>query len=456
MVTVVKMPKLGLEMEQGTVLEWFFEPGEEVAEGDTIAEVESEKSIGEVDARQDGVIRRTYIEEGDSVPPGTPIGILAGEDEDISAAEAEANAELDGNVDVGGGTESVDPEPEPEPAPDAGRSDDAADIGGTAASASGATAEIKASPRAERRADELGVDLTTVDGTGPMDSITEDDVEAAAESGAAGASDSGAESASIKASPRAKKRADELDVDLTTVDGTGPMDSITEDNVEAAAESSNSDAEDATSAQQSAPDTAGHYRRTTAVADPDAGEALLEATEAVRSAFEERVSITDVLVIVASAALDEQPAVNGTYAESTHQLFSEHDIALATEDDGELLTGVIEGAGSKSLTDIVEAREALSDDDDRRPTFTLSSAADSDVGERLLNPPGVAALTVDPTGQRAVPDESGTDLQPLVTADLTYDARALGDAEVEAFLDALFDAFESAPELVLGSYRGVE
>lgn len=401
MATVVKMPKLGLEMEQGTVLEWFFGPGEEVAEGDTIAEVESEKSIGEVDARQDGVIRRIYIEEGDSVPPGTPIGILAGEDEDISEAEAEANAELDGEADAGGDTASAAPEPDPEPAPDAGTSGDAADVGGTAASASGAPAEIKASPRAERRAEELGVDLTTVDGTGPMDSITEDDVEAAAESSA-------------------------------------------------------SDAGDAASARRSASDTVGHYRRTTAVADPEAGEALLEATEAVRSAFEERVSITDVLVIVASRALEEQPVVNGTYAESTHQVFSEHDIALATEDDSELLTGVIEDAGSKSLTDIVETREALPDDDDRRPTFTLSSAADSDVGERLLNPPGVAALTVDPTGQRAVPDGSGTDLQPLVTANLTYDARALGDAEVEAFLDALFDAFESASELVLGSYRGVE
>lgn len=403
MATVVKMPKLGLEMEQGTVLEWFFGPGEEVAEGDTIAEVESEKSIGEVDARQDGVIRRIYIKEGDSVPPGTPIGILAGEDEDISEAEAEANAELDGEADAGGDTASADPEPDPDPEPasDAGTSDDAADVGGTAASASGAPAEIKASPRAERRAEELGVDLTTVDGTGPMDSITEDDVEAAAESSAP-------------------------------------------------------DAGDAASARRSASDTVGHYRRTTAVADPEAGEALLEATEAVRSAFEERVSITDVLVIVASTALEEQPVVNGTYAESTHQVFSEHDIALATEDDSELLTGVIEDAGSKSLTDIVETREAFPDDDDRRPTFTLSSAADSDVGERLLNPPGVAALTVDPTGQRAVPDGSGTDLQPLVTANLTYDARALGDAEVEAFLDALFDAFESASELVLGSYRGVE
>lgn len=399
MATVVKMPKLGLEMEQGTVLEWFFGPGEGVAEGDTIAEVESEKSIGEVDARQDGVIRRVYIEEGDSVPPGTPIGILAAEDEDIADAEAEAEAELDA-PDAGGDAASADPEPdpEPEPAPGAEPADDAAEAG--EATSAGVASEIKASPRAKQRAEELGVDLTTVEGTGPMDSITEADVEAAAEADA--------------------------------------------------------DADDALDARRSGSDTAGHYRRRTAVADPDAGAALLGATEAVRSAFEERVTVTDVLVVVVSAALDEHPVANGTYAESTHQVLPTHDIALATEDDDGLHTGVIEAADAKSLSGIVEAREALPDDDDRRPTFTLADASDPDADGRLINPPGVAALTVDPTGRRAVPEGSGTDLQPLVTADLTYDARALGDADAEAFLEALFDAFESASELVLESYRGVE
>ena len=454
MATVVKMPKLGLEMEQGTVLEWFFGPGEGVAEGDTIAEVESEKSIGEVDARQDGVIRRVYIEEGDSVPPGTPIGILAAEDEDIADAEAEAEAELDA-PDAGGDAASADPEPdpEPEPAPGAEPADDAAEAG--EATSAGVASEIKASPRAKQRAEELGVDLTAAGGTGPMDSITEADVEAAAEANDADAAGADAGAASVKASPRAKQRAEELGVDLTTVEGTGPMDSITEADVEAAAEA-DADADDALDARRSGSDTAGHYRRRTAVADPDAGAALLGATEAVRSAFEERVTVTDVLVVVVSAALDEHPVANGTYAESTHQVLPTHDIALATEDDDGLHTGVIEAADAKSLSGIVEAREALPDDDDRRPTFTLADASDPDADGRLINPPGVAALTVDPTGRRAVPEGSGTDLQPLVTADLTYDARALGDADAEAFLEALFDAFESASELVLESYRGVE
>ena len=459
------MPKLGLEMEQGTVLEWFFEPGEEIVEGDTIAEVESEKSIGEVDARQDGVIRRIYVEEGDAVPPGTPIGILAAADEDIAESEAEAEAELEGDADAGAATDP-DSEPTSEPAssPDTeptGGAAEGAETGGSAASASGSGGDVKASPRAKSRAEELGVDLTAVEGTGPMDSITEADVEAAAESvgdteaGADAASDAG--TASVKASPRAEKRAEELGVDLTAVEGTGPMDSITEADVEAAAEAGGADAgTNATGDLRRAESAAGRYRRRSAVADPLAGEALLDATEAVRAAFEERVTITDVLAVVASAALEVEPALNGTYAESTHQVLPEHDVALVTEDGGDLLAGVIEGVDSKSLTEVLEAREALSGGDDRRATFTLANAAEADVDGLLINPPGVAALAVDPTGRRAVPSGAGTDIQPLVTVSLTYDTRALGDAEAEAFLGALFDAFESAPDLVLGSYRGAE
>ena len=91
---VVRMPKLGLEMEQGTLLEWAVDRDQPVSEGDLVAEIESEKSIGEVDAREDGVLRRIYLEVGDAVPPGTPIGIVAAADADIADLEAEAEADL--------------------------------------------------------------------------------------------------------------------------------------------------------------------------------------------------------------------------------------------------------------------------------------------------------------------------------------------------------------------------
>lgn len=170
---IVKIPKLGLEMEQGTLLEWYFEEGDTIEEGDVIAEVESEKSIGEVDAREDGVLRIIDLQEGETVPPGTPIGIVADADEDIGDLKSEFET---------GGEESA------ESADDAagmstgdGSSSEAAANQGdaTGTTSESASADVRASPKAERRAEELDVDLTTVDGTGPQGAITADDVEAA-------------------------------------------------------------------------------------------------------------------------------------------------------------------------------------------------------------------------------------------------------------------------------------
>jgi len=440
MASVIKMPKLGLEMEQGTVLEWFFEPGEDVSEGDKMAEVESEKSIGEVEAREDGTLRRIYIEEGESVPPGKPIGILADADADIADLEAEAEAELEGET--GGDTAEAEPaSADAEPADDGATAEAAA----SATTSSGGATEVKASPRAKKAAEERGVDLTSVEGTGPMGSVTADDVEAAA-NGAAGGT-----AASIKASPKARKRAEELGVDLTTVEGTGPMDSITADDVEAAATAESADTGAAAGVAQAG---SLRYQQATAVADPAAGAALLETTEAVRAAFEERVTITDVLLVVASAALSDQPLLNGTYVESTHQLATSQDVALVTGVDDGPSTTVLSTVAERSLTDLVETREQGGDGG--RPTFTLANAATVDAEGPLVNQPGVAALAVDPSGQRAVPTDDGVDLQPLVTASLTYDTRAVDRSDAEAFLARFFEHADAASALVLDSYRGSE
>jgi pyruvate dehydrogenase E2 component (dihydrolipoamide acetyltransferase) len=278
-----------------------------------------------------------------------------------------------------------------------------------------------------------------------MGSITADDVEAAA-NGAAGGT-----AASIKASPKARKRAEELGVDLTTVEGTGPMDSITADDVEAAATAEPADT-GATAGVARADSL--RYQQATAVADPAAGAALLETTEAVRSAFEERVTITDVLLVVASAALSDQPLLNGTYVESTHQLATSQDVALVTGVDDGPDTTVVPKVAERSLTDLVDVREQGGAGG--RPTFTLANAAAVDAEAPLVNQPGVAALAVDPSGQRAVPTDDGVDLQPLVTASLTYDTRAVDRSDAEAFLDRFFAHVEGASALVLDSYRGSE
>jgi len=458
---VVRMPKLGLEMETGVLLEWSVAEGEAVAEGDVVAEVESEKSIGEIEAREAGLLRRTYLEEGGTVPPGTPIGIVAEADADIADLEAEAEADLEGDA----AGEQADAEPATATAAGPDRSTESAaeaDSGGPAGDGESAGTEAagKVSPRARQRAEELGVDLATVEGTGYQGAVTAEDVEAAAES----ADRAGAEP--VKASPRAEQRAEELGVDLATVEGTGFEGAVTAEDVEAAAEEQAAPEPAAAAAPRARRTSGAHrvaamsaaadrYDRVTAVAPAAAGEALFETTEAVRTAFDERVTMTDVLAVVTTAALADAPALNGTYAESTHHVRPDCQLALVAGGDGGELTGVVPDAGDRSLGEIVEARRAIESGESPEPTFTLANAADTDEEGRLVNPPAVAALEVDPTGQRSVPDD-GVDLQPLVTAGLTYDTRAVGTGEATAFLEALFERLEAAPSLVLGSYRGRE
>lgn len=225
MAYVVKMPKLGLEMDSGTLNAWTVSLGDTVEEGATIAEIESEKTTAEIDAREDGVLRRIFVEEGDVTDPGAPLGVVAAPDADIDELVAEVEGE----------STTVEDEPSSESATTATTA--AAEDGGHGAgvqsqSSSASTASVKATPRAKRRAEELGVDLTSIDGTGPQGAVDESDVEAAADGEAAESDED------VKATPRAKRRAEELGVALHDADGTGPQGAVTEEDVEAVAATS--------------------------------------------------------------------------------------------------------------------------------------------------------------------------------------------------------------------------
>ncbi len=169
--------------------------------------------------------------------------------------------------------------------------------------------------------------------------------------------------------------------------------------------------------------------------------------------------MTDVLVLVAGAALADHPTLNGTYTEGTHHVQDSQQIGLVVDVGGDPTLGVISDATGRTLSGVVAAREQVGASGERdrgMPTFTLVDAAETETSDRLLAEPSVASLTVDPTGQRAVADGDGVDLRPLVTVDLTYDTRAVGGREAEAFLDSFLEYAEVASELVLGSYRGHE
>ncbi|WP_254768165.1 2-oxo acid dehydrogenase subunit E2 [Salinilacihabitans rarus] len=441
---VVKVPKLGLEMDSGTVTAWFADEGDEVDGGEVIAEIESEKTSAEVEAREGGVLRRRYMEAGDSGPPGAPMGIVAGPDEDLS--------ELEATVDEGAVADD-----------DAGADDAAAEpaAGGEEGTEPTAAGDVKASPRARKRADELDVDLATVTGSGPGGAITEADVEAAGDDGAE----------AVKASPRARKRAEELGVDLAAVSGTGPQGSVTAEDVEAAAESTTTPATGDGVEERPldgmrrtiASRLGKSYREAVHVTEhreADA-EALRAAAKAAAAVHEESVTVTDVLLTAVSATLDDHRAFNATFEDDVHRLHEEHNLCVAVDVDDGLIAPVIRGADRLGVADLARKRAAVTEralsgeytmDDLSGGTFTVSNLGllGVEAFDPVINPPQVAILGVDALAERPVASDGEVVVRRTLPLDLSFDHRIVDGADAARFLETLVGHIEEPWPLLEG------
>jgi len=415
MAYIVRMPKLGLEMEEGTVTAWRLGEGESVAADDVLAEIESEKTTAEVEARESGVLRTVYLQEGESVEPGTPMGIVADPDADVADLEAEARADLG---------ESAEPEP--------GDDDDDDDDATTDASESEADGDdaggedVRATPRATKRADELGVSLASVDGSGPSGAVTAEDVEAAAESaasepaaGSAGATRTVAETVEF-----------------------GRMRSTIADRLSES------------------------YRNAVHVTEHRKAPAseLFAAADAAEAALDTDVSMTDVLVLALSATLDEHPAFNATFEDGVHRIYEEHNVAVAVDVDEGLVTPVLADAGSRSLSALAAARRELTrrtldgdytTSDLRGGTITVTNLGVLGVEsfDPIINPPQVAILGVNAPVERARTTDAGeVEVRELLPLDLTFDHRVVDGADAARFLDTLVghveDPWPLLPEAV--------
>lgn len=155
------MPQMGYDMEQGTVVRWIKAEGDHVTRGEPLAEIETDKAVVEMESLAAGVLRKIMAAEGSTVPVGQVIAIVADPEEDIAdvvAAAASAPAETS----AAPSATPVTPAPAAAAVPSEQRA---------------SAAEIKASPVARRLAQEKGIDLAQVVGTGPGGRITREDVE---------------------------------------------------------------------------------------------------------------------------------------------------------------------------------------------------------------------------------------------------------------------------------------
>src|SRR4029453_4822505 len=185
MPTVI-MPKMGDAMEEGTLLKWLKNEGEEVSEGDPIAEIETDKVGMELEAEDEGTVAQLIADEGQEVPVGEAIAFIQGEGEEVperSEGGGEEAAEEGGGEDGGGAQATATETPEEEETEE----------GGTQEADGRADGHFRASPIVRRLANENDLDLAKIDGSGPAGRIVERDVRAAMDSGTAKRDEDGAQ-----------------------------------------------------------------------------------------------------------------------------------------------------------------------------------------------------------------------------------------------------------------------
>ena len=409
MATEVILPRLGQGMESGTIVRWLKSEGEQVAKGEPLFELDTDKVTQEVEAEADGVLLKIAVAEGE-VPVGQTVAFIGDAGEDVPEVASEAPAAIAAQAPSNSLLQANE-----EPAPTAPPS---------------GNGRIKASPLARRLARERGIDLAMLRGTGPEGRIVAEDVER----GQAGAQVAAPASNSLLQAQTGLVPTGGGDLErvpLTTIRKTIAR-RLTEAwqipvfQLQAAADMTRVN------------DLVAKLRER----DPDV-----------------RVTVTDVLTKVCAQALMRHREVNAEFTEDAILLHPSANVGLAVAAPQGLVVPVIRGAERLSLTEIARVRadlvgrardNKLRAEDLEGGTFTISNLGMFAVQSftAVLNPPQAAIVAVGATEDRVVPADGGTAVRPMVTLTGTFDHRAVDGAPAAAFLQTLRESLED-PGLAL-------
>ena len=395
MPTDVIMPALGMAQETGKVLRWLKAEGDEVAKGEPLMEVETDKVTVEIEAPANGLLARLRAPEGAEVPVGQTVAQIVAPGEDVpgNGSPPPASEEAPAAAVVA-----------PAPAPPA------------AEPPSDAPRRRLASPKARRLAEERGIDLDAlVDGSGPHGAFVAADVLAASE-GKTGAS-----------APAA------------TEGGELPLSRIWSIMAERTAQS-----------WTSAP----HFYL---LREVDAGR-LGSWRDAAKRTLGRDVSMTDLLVRTTAAALRAHPRMNAAWADGSVRLGEEVNVGIAVAVEDGLLVPVIHGADRIGLGPIAERREdvvsrardgSLRPEDVEGGTFTISNLGmfGVDAFNAVVNAPQAGILAVGRIAERVVAVAGTPAVRPMLTLSLSCDHRVVDGARAAQFLDTLATLIEEPAAL---------
>jgi pyruvate dehydrogenase E2 component (dihydrolipoamide acetyltransferase) len=417
MASRVVMPKLSDTMEEGKILRWLKKEGDPVETGQTLAEIETDKATVEMEAYTSGVIRKLVVAEGETVKVGGLIGVIGAADEDVSALLSE-----EPSVPV-----AATPHAVPRPAASAPPATGAIPPPTPAEPVVGRA--LKASPLALRMAAESGVDLKDIVGTGPQGRIVKRDIEAAL--GAARASSKAAEPSPV-----------------ASLGPVSPGAGATEPLEVQAVELSSIRRTIAKRLVQSKGPIP-HFYLTVDVAV----DRLWADYQALR-ADESPVSLTDIVVKAAAAALRRHPEMNASFAGDHVKQYGRVHIGLAVALNDGLITPVVRDADRKPLDTIaretavlIERARAhkLQPDDYTGATFSVSNLGMMGIEEfsAIINPPEAAILAVGAVRKTPVVDGDVLRIGRRMKLTLSVDHRVADGATAARFLQTLTRMLEN-------------
>ncbi len=443
MATQVVMPKLSPTMEEGQISRWLKNEGDKVSMGEPLAEIDTDKATMEMQALSSGVLRKILIKDGESVPLGQMIAVIGEPDEDISALLAQATS--------GAQAQPASPAPTPkEEKTEAATEQESPADASKPATPSGNGAQVTAtgdgqtgerlivSPLAARMAAEAGINLRSLTGSGPGGRIVKRDIEAAMSAGEQTA-DAGAPQ-----SPQRHLRA--------VQPGTQP-------------------------AQQSSNEGASPYRdEPTSVMRQTIARRLVTSIGPVPHFFltteiemdrvaemrrsineldaELKISINDVIIKVAAAALIQHPQVNASFQDRNIRYYERADIGVAVAIEDGLITPIVRSADQKSLSQIAsEVRELAGRARTRKllpeeysgATFSISNLGMLGIDEftAVINPPEAAILAIGAVTAKPVVRDGQVVARQIMRVTMSCDHRVIDGATGARFLQTFKRTLEN-------------
>lgn len=431
----VIMPALGMAQETGTLIQWLKSAGDSVTKGEPLMEIETDKATVEIEAPASGTLSSVTAQAGDVIPVGQRIALILAPGESESSVSTSASSPQ--------ATPSISA-PQPQPTPISSQS------------ASPSLKPISATPVAARLAAEHNLDISKIKPAGGQ--IRKEDVLAYLD-----VQNKPIAVTRVLASPKARRLAQERGVDLKSVAGSGPDGAVHANDVltfQVAQPASVSlpvsrmwrvMAERITQAWTTIP----HFYL---IREVNASR-LIVWREKAQKGSAEKITYTDLVVRLTAAALRKYPRLNASWLNESITLNSEINIGLAVAVDDGLLVPVLHHADELNLSEMASRRSGivsrakagkLSLDDLSGGTFTISNLGmyGVDAFNAIVNPPQAAILAVSRIADRVVPVNGQPSVQPMMTLSLSCDHRVVDGARGAEFLQALADLIAEPLQLL--------